>query len=96
MTVAGDTESWRYIPKPCFQIVERLIWLIMYECSLCSRASLSFGHVYIKPVTDKLEEFRKASIAYVVMPLDDNTFQVAAASGNDVWIVQMSDCTICT
>nr|VDD22619.1 unnamed protein product [Brassica oleracea] len=60
------------------------------------RASLSFGHVYFKPVTDKLEEFRKASIAYVVMPLDDNTFQVAAASGNDVWIVQMSDCTICT
>ncbi|KAH0897517.1 hypothetical protein HID58_047085 [Brassica napus] len=48
-----------------------------------NRASLSFGHVYIKPVTDKLEEFRKASIAYVVMPLDDNTFQVAAASGND-------------
>ena len=68
----------------------------MYECSLCSRASLSFGHVYIKPVTDKLEEFRKSSIAYVVMPLDDITFQVAAPSGNDVWIVQMSDRTICT
>ncbi|KAF2564608.1 hypothetical protein F2Q70_00015826, partial [Brassica cretica] len=47
-------------------------------------------------LADHLEEFRKASIAYVVMPLDDNTFQVAAASGNDVWIVQMSDCTICT
>ncbi|KAG2281412.1 hypothetical protein Bca4012_049886 [Brassica carinata] len=58
--------------------------------------AVNFGHVYIKPVTDKLEEFRKASIAYVVMPLDDNTFQVAAASGNDVWIVRMSDCTICT
>uniref|UniRef100_M4CUK5 Uncharacterized protein n=1 Tax=Brassica campestris TaxID=3711 RepID=M4CUK5_BRACM len=58
----------------------------------------SCGHVYVKPVTDKLEEFRKASIAYVVMPLDNNTFQVAAPSGNDVWIVQnqMRDCTICT
>ncbi|KAG5391416.1 hypothetical protein IGI04_021379 [Brassica rapa subsp. trilocularis] len=67
------------------------------ERSLFSRFSLNCGDVYTKPVADKLEEFRKASVAYVVMPLENNAFQVAAASsGNDKWIVQLSDYCTCT
>ncbi|CAN6971153.1 unnamed protein product [Brassica rapa subsp. trilocularis] len=60
-----------------------------------SRASLNSGDVYTKPVTDKLEEFRTATVTYVVMPLDNNAFKVAEPSENDEWIVQLSDCT-CT
>ncbi|KAH0872421.1 hypothetical protein HID58_069783 [Brassica napus] len=67
------------------------------ECSLFSRFSLNCGDVYTKPVMDKLEEFRKASVAYLVMPLENNAFQVAAPpSGNDKWIVQLSDYCTCT
>ncbi|CAG7868099.1 unnamed protein product [Brassica rapa] len=67
------------------------------ERSLFSRFSLNCGDVYTKPVMDKLEEFRKASVAYVVMPLENNAFQVAVEpSGNDKWIVQLSDYCTCT
>lgn len=60
-----------------------------------SRASLSCGDVYTEPVIDKLEEFRTSSITYIVMPLDNNTFQVASPLQKNEWIVQLSDCT-CT
>ncbi|KAL0729255.1 hypothetical protein Bca4012_025348 [Brassica carinata] len=66
------------------------------EHSLVSRFSVSCGDVYTKPVTDKLEEFRKASVAYAVVPLDKNAFQVAAAPSKiDEWIIQLNDLT-CT
>lgn len=44
------------------------------ESSLFSRYSLNCGDVYTKPVTDKLENFRKASVAYVVTPLENDAF----------------------
>ncbi|KAL1209132.1 hypothetical protein V5N11_028685 [Cardamine amara subsp. amara] len=66
------------------------------ERSHYSRSYLNCGDVYTKPVMDKLEEFRTASVIHVVMPLEDNNaFQVTVPSGNDEWIVQLSDCT-CT
>lgn len=60
-----------------------------------SRAYLNCGDVYTKPVTKKLEEFRTGSATHVVMPLDNNAFQVTAPSENDERIVKLSDCT-CT
>lgn len=65
------------------------------DCSIFSRAGLNWGDVYTKPVTDKLEEFRKASIAYAVIPLDNNAFQVSAPLQNDKWVIQLNDST-CT
>ncbi|EOA34967.1 hypothetical protein CARUB_v10020053mg [Capsella rubella] len=59
----------------------------------CSRSSLNCGDVYTKPVLDKLGEFRTSSVTYIVMPLDNNTFQVETPSQKDEWIVQLSNCT---
>ncbi|KAF3583514.1 hypothetical protein F2Q69_00031733 [Brassica cretica] len=66
---------------------------------LPSRGSLSAGHVYTKPVADKLEQFRTATATYIVIPLDNNTFKVSeeASEDDDEWIVQLSgDYSCCT
>ncbi|CAH2048318.1 unnamed protein product, partial [Thlaspi arvense] len=60
-----------------------------------SRGRLKRGDMYTKPVTDKLKEFTTASVTDVVMPLDNNSFQVTTPLKMNGWIVRLSDCT-CT
>ncbi|VVA93535.1 unnamed protein product [Arabis nemorensis] len=60
-----------------------------------SRRRLNQGDMYTKHVIDELEEFRTASVTYVVMPLDNNEFKVTEPLQKDGWIVQLSKCT-CT
>ncbi|XP_010419504.2 PREDICTED: uncharacterized protein LOC104705235 [Camelina sativa] len=61
----------------------------------CSRSSLNCGDVYTEPVMDKLEEFRTFFVTYnyIVMPVDNNAFQVTTPLQKDEWIVQLSNCT---
>ncbi|XP_010430549.1 PREDICTED: uncharacterized protein LOC104714788 [Camelina sativa] len=61
----------------------------------CDSSRANCGDVYTKLVTDKLEEFRTASVTYVVMPLDKGAFQVTEPLKKDGWIVRLSECT-CT
>ncbi|CAA0314026.1 unnamed protein product [Arabidopsis thaliana] len=61
----------------------------------CSRISLNCGDVYAEPVMDKLDEFRTSSVTYIVMPVENNAFQVTTPSQKDEWIVRLSDCS-CT
>ncbi|CAA7053793.1 unnamed protein product [Microthlaspi erraticum] len=60
-----------------------------------SLGRLKRGDMYTKPVMDKLKEFTTASITYVVMPLDNNAFQVTTPLQKNGWIVRLSDYT-CT
>ncbi|CAA7053792.1 unnamed protein product [Microthlaspi erraticum] len=65
------------------------------NCLSNSLGRLKRGGMYTKPVTDRLEEFRTASVTYVVMPLDNNAFQVTTPLLINGWIVELSKCT-CT
>ncbi|XP_020890823.1 uncharacterized protein LOC110230917 [Arabidopsis lyrata subsp. lyrata] len=60
-----------------------------------SRSSLNCGDVYTEPVMEKLEKFRTYFVTYIVMPVENNAFQVTTPSQKDEWIVQLSDCS-CT
>ncbi|CAA7015776.1 unnamed protein product [Microthlaspi erraticum] len=69
---------------------------IDFQKSLCdSLGRLKRGDMYTKPVMDTLEEFRTTSVTYVVMPLDNNAFQVTTPLRKNGWIVQLNDLT-CT
>ncbi|XP_010418481.1 PREDICTED: uncharacterized protein LOC104704057 [Camelina sativa] len=61
----------------------------------CDSSGVNCGDVYNKLVTDKLEEFRTASVTYVVMPLDKGAFQVTEPLKKDRWIVRLTEST-CT
>ncbi|VVA99547.1 unnamed protein product [Arabis nemorensis] len=56
-----------------------------------SRGRLNCGEMYTKPVMDKFEEFRTGSVTYIIMPLDDNAFQVTQPLQKNGWIVQLKD-----
>ncbi|CAL9237463.1 unnamed protein product [Arabidopsis halleri] len=69
---------------------------LVFHTGRCdSSGRVNCGDVYTKLVTDKLDEFRTASVTYVVMPIDKGVFQVTEPLHKDGWIVRLSECT-CT
>ncbi|KAG7587678.1 MULE transposase domain [Arabidopsis suecica] len=69
---------------------------LLFHTGLCdSSGRVNCGDVYTKLVTDKLDEFRTASVTYVVMPIDKGVFQVTEPLHKDGWIVRLRECT-CT
>ncbi|XP_010473685.2 PREDICTED: uncharacterized protein LOC104753096 [Camelina sativa] len=69
---------------------------LVFHTGLCdSSGRVNCGDVYTKLVMDKLDEFRKGTVTYVVMPLQEGAFQVTEPLHKDGWIVRLSECT-CT